>query len=498
MAYLLLLLLLVCSSQASHFFGTVMTYYPKTTDDRSLMVVLRYRLNLHSCTTLLWSCLSNCGQQSLFQSKVVMQTNELCQTETISHRLVHNNAPFQLTLEGSTWISNIKNNILKWRAVTLVELRKRSDTGQSNTSPQTTILLAVSPTSSSDEGLYAVQLVMEDFPRQTITLTQTDGLQEVKTTNDAISKIPIQFVLTVDPAVPSCTEGLYLPEFLPPTPANRAQLYSHVNQVLEISIYANASNSTVSELLFSGPHSLVKTTLGTGQFILRWTPSKSEIGESHSICFVVQAMLNSDKYHSDMRCVLVTVEDELTTTTTTTSTTTTTISSTTTTTQTTTTTTIKTSTTQSSTSLLEVTTPVDTTSPTAATLDETVRMRISSSSTLSEDDIKYTVIKKIKDELMKRGLPSDISLHLRRRVVLRYKLNFHSCTDLRWMCQSGNCGNDIVLLRTVDMESSGEWCQNEGISTRQVPSNAPFQLCLVLCHSAPPVAVMKVRMRCSW
>lgn len=37
--------------------------------------------------------------------------------------------------------------------------------------------------------------MMEDFPRQNITLTQTDGLQEVKTTNDAISKIPVQFVL---------------------------------------------------------------------------------------------------------------------------------------------------------------------------------------------------------------------------------------------------------------------------------------------------------------
>lgn len=55
--------------------------------------------------------------------------------------------------------------------------------------------LSFSPTNSSNEGPYAVQLVMEDFPRQTITLTQTNCLQVVKTTNNALSKLPVQFVL---------------------------------------------------------------------------------------------------------------------------------------------------------------------------------------------------------------------------------------------------------------------------------------------------------------
>ena len=55
--------------------------------------------------------------------------------------------------------------------------------------------LSFSPTNSSNEGAYAVQLVMEDFPRQTINLIQTNGSQEVKTTSNAISKIPVQFAL---------------------------------------------------------------------------------------------------------------------------------------------------------------------------------------------------------------------------------------------------------------------------------------------------------------
>ncbi|KAK1889624.1 Integrin beta-like protein C [Dissostichus eleginoides] len=218
-------------------------------------------------------------------------------------RQVPSNSQFQLQLTGNSWIDQSKNGIIFWKAVTGVELRNRSDIGQANTSPQTTILAALrvpsncrrdfhlldfdpdgdevrcryanfslsectecttpsvlslsescilsfSPTSSVNEGAYIVQMVMEDFPRQTISLTQNRGL----TVNSSISKIPVQFVVRVDPVVPSCTEGLYLPRFLTPTPANKAQLYAPVNQTLSISVNAEANVSTTFELLFSGPH----------------------------------------------------------------------------------------------------------------------------------------------------------------------------------------------------------------------------------------------------
>ncbi|XP_034425261.1 uncharacterized protein LOC117752177 [Hippoglossus hippoglossus] len=250
-----------------------------------------------------------------------------------------------------------------WRAVTLVDLRNRSDTSRANASPQTTVLpivrvpsncqrdfnllafdpdgdevrcrygnrslfecnpctpasvLSLSPsctlsfnaTNSSNVGPYTVQLVMEDFPRQTISLNQSNGVQTTITTNNAMSKIPVQFVLQVDPAVPSCTEGLYLPMFLPPTPANRARLYTPVNQTLDINIKAAATFSTVFELLFSGPHNVNQTSSGPGQFTLSWTPSQSEAGESQPICFIVQALSNSTKYHSELRCVIVTVGND--------------------------------------------------------------------------------------------------------------------------------------------------------------------------------------------
>lgn len=52
------------------------------------------------------------------------------------------------------------------------------------------------------------------------------------------------YFITVDPVVPSCTEGLFLPKFLPPTPENRATFLSNVNQPLKISIAAEAANAT--------------------------------------------------------------------------------------------------------------------------------------------------------------------------------------------------------------------------------------------------------------
>ncbi|KAG7232519.1 hypothetical protein INR49_008768 [Caranx melampygus] len=339
----LLLLLLVGSSHASHFLGTVMTYHPKNTfSDGSAQVVVRYKSNFHTCQRLAWSCHSgNCGTESLIQTTVDMENtdSEWCQTEVKSTRLVPSNAPFQLSVNGGNWISNIKNNITLWRAVTTVELRNRSDTGKANTSPQTTVIPAVrvpsncqrdfnlltfdpdgdevrcrngiaaldecnpctppavlslsssctmsfTPTTSSNEGPYAVQLVMEDFPGQSIILTHTN----------------------VDPAASSCTDGVYLPRFLSPTPAHRTQLYVPADQSLEISIKAEANSSNITELLFSGPSSMSESTPAAGEYVLRWTPSSDEDGESHPVCFVVQSdTADGRKYHSELRCVIVTV-----------------------------------------------------------------------------------------------------------------------------------------------------------------------------------------------
>ncbi|XP_014844963.1 PREDICTED: uncharacterized protein LOC106919246 [Poecilia mexicana] len=360
----LVLLLLLGGTHATHFLGTMMTYYPKQTHaDGSVTVSLRYKLGFTSCYhSDIWSCLSSCGSLNPTLQEVDMEpSGEWCQREGTMTTVIFPSYLTQLVFAGGNWIDYIQNNVVSWRAETFVELGIRSDTRKPNASPQSTIMPAVrvpsncqrdydlmafdpdgdnvecrfgsdslyecdpcappsilnisssctlsfNRTNSTNEGPYAVQLVLEDFPKQTITLTNVYGAQTTKTTSQAISKIPLQFVLRVDPVVPSCTEGLFLPKFLPPTPANRAKMSTRVNQPLEISIAAEAANATISELLFSGPATVVKTSSGSGNFTLRWTPSVSEEGESHPICFVVQATLNSEKYHSELRCVIVQVE----------------------------------------------------------------------------------------------------------------------------------------------------------------------------------------------
>ncbi|XP_038588454.1 cell wall protein DAN4-like isoform X1 [Micropterus salmoides] len=228
---------------------------------------------------------------------------------------------------------------------------------------------------------------------------------------------------------------------------------------MKISINAEANMSTISDLLFSGPYNINKTTLGAGQYILSWTPSENQTGESHPICFVVQAVLNTVKYQSELRCVIVNVGYNSTTTpapttpvttptitttqttttisltttpltTTTTAPTTTTIPSTTTP-LTTTTTTPATTTTQTTTTLPSTTTPLTTTTTTPATtttqttntilstttrtsgttiwnpIVRSLRIKISFMSSLSEDDIRKNIIQLIRDKL-----PSAITLHL--------------------------------------------------------------------------------------
>ncbi|MEQ2195805.1 hypothetical protein XENOCAPTIV_018683, partial [Xenoophorus captivus] len=263
-------------------------------------VVIRYKLSFRSCTDFdAWYCSGSCGSLDYSIEEVDMEASrEWCQREGIMTPVISPRDSSNYLFQGGNWIDGIKNGVVSWTARTIVELRKQSDTGRANISPQSTILPAVrvpsncqrdfnllafdpdgdnvqcrygsdslnecSPcappsvlnlsssctlsfneTSSINEGPYAVQLVMEDFPRQVIALTNVYGIQETRMTNEAISKIPIQFVLHVDPAVPSCIEGLFLPKFLPPTPENRAKLVTKANQALEIRITAEATNSII-------------------------------------------------------------------------------------------------------------------------------------------------------------------------------------------------------------------------------------------------------------
>ncbi|CAI5659786.1 uncharacterized protein LOC100705622 [Oreochromis niloticus] len=346
------------------FVGAINFYTKEKYVNDSSSLTVRIMGNNQSCIPdFSFGCQENsCGYVSALVRTVDQEGNkEWCQNELRTVQPSSINMTGSLSIPGVDWVSGIKNNIGSWFTEVAFDLRNRSDTNKENSSPQSTVIpfvrvpsncrrdfsplmfdpdgdqvkcrygnsslfecsaceppsvlslsssnctLSFGPTADSNQGRYGVQLLMEDFPRKNITMTSADGNKTIKTPNDALSKVPIQFVLIVDPQVSSCTEGDFLPKFLPPTPANRARLYTPVNNTLEISISAEAKNSTISELLFSGPYDAIQNKTGTGTFTLKWTPSKSQDTDTLPFCFVVQALSKETKYHSDLRCVSVTV-----------------------------------------------------------------------------------------------------------------------------------------------------------------------------------------------
>ncbi|XP_038154950.1 uncharacterized protein LOC119792401 [Cyprinodon tularosa] len=354
-----LLLLLISGSHAAYY-GFVYSYSTKDLQAGGYPTVIRYVYSFSTCAEVdAQACGGNCNNPGIILNKIQEISGEWCQKERIYTRVNYGSqlSPFGFT--GGNWTDN-RNGIIAFRVEMQDEGRIRSDTGKPNTSPLTTVLpvlrvpsnckknfsllafdpdgdevrcryaknnlsecdictpphvlnlssscaLAFNPTSSSDEGSYAVQLMMEDFAAQTITVTAGNGVQEVKNLGEVFSKIPVQFVFKVDPAAPSCTEGIYMPKFLPPTPDNGAQISTTINQTLEIPIRAEATQSLITNLLFSGPHNVIRSKSGSGNFTLQWTPSDLQGGLTHPICFVVQANLSGSVYNSDLRCIFVMV-----------------------------------------------------------------------------------------------------------------------------------------------------------------------------------------------
>ncbi|XP_055770169.1 uncharacterized protein LOC129846203 [Salvelinus fontinalis] len=221
---------------------------------------------------------------------------------------------------------------------------------------------------TSTSGVYGFELVVEDFPNQHITLSYTDGssssraplhagrrrrsssqttvsypttttpwsttttrptrttrprftttTRPTRTTRPRFttttrptrttrpSKLPLHFSLLVDSVVPSCDEGMYLPRFVQPTPHNGEHLHAEVNKELEFRVKAEATHSTVNDVIVSGPLNITNHMTTQGEFVIRWTPIRDNLGEYFPICFITEGISGSSVYQSEMRCVVVEV-----------------------------------------------------------------------------------------------------------------------------------------------------------------------------------------------
>ncbi|XP_051969881.1 CUB and zona pellucida-like domain-containing protein 1 [Xyrauchen texanus] len=171
---------------------------------------------------------------------------------------------------------------------------------------------------TSQRGVYAFELVMEDYPTQNISLRYSSNTSVIRTpynTNQSssispLSRIPLQFSLQVEDPAPSCIEGQYLPRFIHPTPYHGEHINARVNQELEIRVKASATSSSISDVVFSGPLNSTKHTTTTGEYVINWTPIADNFGQHFPICFIAEGQNGSRSYQSEMRCVIVVVNTE--------------------------------------------------------------------------------------------------------------------------------------------------------------------------------------------
>lgn len=69
-------------------------------------------------------------------------------------------------------------------------------------------------------------------------------------------------------------------------------------------------------------------------------------------------------------------------------------------------------------------------------------------------------------------------------MVFRYKMTFQSCNDsISWNCE--DCEIITLVVDTVFSESSGQWCQREGVLT-VLPRSDPMILRSVIQRTHCP------------
>ncbi|XP_061591457.1 uncharacterized protein LOC133456837 [Cololabis saira] len=171
---------------------------------------------------------------------------------------------------------------------------------------------------SDNPRVFAFEMVVEDYPRGHMDLSYSDGSrthkhpllsrrkrsllhQQLTTTSPTpsssapyvnsppLSKLPLQFSLLVDPAAPSCQEGVFVPRFVSPTPENGEHIQAEVNKETEIRIRAVATHSTLQNIIISGPTNVSKSRNTHDEFVIRWTPTVDDLGDHYPVCFAVES-----------------------------------------------------------------------------------------------------------------------------------------------------------------------------------------------------------------
>ncbi|XP_040899642.1 uncharacterized protein LOC121185485 [Toxotes jaculatrix] len=134
------------------YYGGSVTFSPKgRNSDGTYEVELRNKQTSYYCYTNGYTCShGDCGSQTLSTGSYISSNSYgiyWCQYEVVTRRKLNSTLPFEIrypttynTQYGQGyWISNVRSSLVAWSMTAHVDLGTRSDTGQSNRSPITTI-----------------------------------------------------------------------------------------------------------------------------------------------------------------------------------------------------------------------------------------------------------------------------------------------------------------------------------------------------------------------
>ncbi|XP_041075090.1 uncharacterized protein LOC121294936 isoform X2 [Polyodon spathula] len=355
--------------------GGFLSFTPKgKNSDGTIRMDSRFKLSeiyTGSCSPASsWKChQGDCGTitTSEYGETDPGQSGDNCQLQGFVTRSLQNDKPFDLMDQGCCWIYNTED-LGSWSMIAHIDLGRRSDTGNPNRSPITTMPPQIrvpqnSPTTynlldydpdgdnvrcrygiknnlecstcktvpgftldenacslsfsgSSSPGVHVFELVLEDFPRQNTTLKYNDGTSTVKypvslNASDPLSKIPLQFLVIVGSAVPSNVLGEYIPKYITPTVHHGTFIRTSLGKEFSFPVSAVSTKSQINDIEISGPLNIEKTfeynnVTGVGKAMIKWTPTANDVGEDIPICFIAET---TTEYQSDLRCIIVVVEE---------------------------------------------------------------------------------------------------------------------------------------------------------------------------------------------
>ncbi|KAM9860812.1 uncharacterized protein ACBR49_000827 [Aulostomus maculatus] len=361
-AFLLLLSSVLATTPTKGFYGDSVSFLPvQEMMDGTYKVTFHHRENGRS----------RCGDQSSYScedsvctsldEKSVQQTDRdstgegrWCQSESTTTATVSTNKTyFSLSNSGCCWASNVDGQS-DWTAEAMLDLGTRSDSHTINSCPVTTTLsllrvaqncftqlhlLALDPdgddvrcrfaadgaapsnfildetactlaaNGSVSQGVHVLELMLEDFPTQNLTLTYADGTSKFWDVSSGMSlcSLKLQFTLEILPPLPSCEAGHVLPMFLSQTPSHGDVLHATVGQKFELHVQAQAHHASIQDFQVSGPQNMTKEFMddhhGEADLTLSWTPHISDQYRFVPVCFSAE----TNESQSEMRCVVIVV-----------------------------------------------------------------------------------------------------------------------------------------------------------------------------------------------